>query len=749
MKLSQFEPQVNKNVINAKVTLPSDSAAYGGIQSGADSLNKSIGSAAGVYEKAWLKSQNDKVIDATNDYQQRVNSLLNDENNGLFTMQGKNAEGIQSTYQNQEEAIRQEIIKQYGLDNNYTTNAFKNQIQSSVTSTLNSIDKYQRAQLINYKNDQLTQMGRNYVNTLATDPNNFLATTKSYKEQMAAIGGSMNMDQISVENMLYNNTSASVKATLDQMTTTGRYDEAKKLAQTAGAMGYLDKNTEKKLTDALTSKSIQKSSKASFGSWAESSGIDFTKMTPDEIVIAYRKNNPFEVPGAVGIKSGNATLDQYDADILEAQKKYGWSDETTRIFKSMGVQESTMNMNATHDDGDGDPTIGVYQFKSATASQYGLNPSERNNPHKSIAAAAAMFDDNRKTFGSDERGMLAHNGGASEQGIRNAIANNYNRDVMQRYSEMYSNSALSKDEIEKLKEEADSSLKAEAVKFKQAQQQSISNATIELNKTLVQMDDAGATPYQKEEYVKSALESNPLLANSASGVSILGSAVNQRQSYDNAQKKLENRRKGLNDDGTLLGDTFKAVLGEIGRNISTPEQLNSAIETLSKNGMYMTPKQLDELNTAYQGYASGKGAYAVKLDMSDEQVAAITGLETKVISKSRGILDQMIRSDIATYQMNNDGARPSPDVIANFYRSATTKEQVGPVQKGWFTNDVPMGSPAGLKALNILNVDTTYDNAGVQVTDYEGNVYYIPSADWEDVYEQRKPLSDYISIRKG
>lgn len=66
----------------------------------------------------------------------------------------------------------------------------------------------------------------------------------------------------------------------------------------------------------------------------------------------------------------------------KAQKETGLSDEQIRNLKAMCMQESTFNSEAYHDDNDGDPTLGPFQFKSDTGLSVGLDPADRKDPEK-------------------------------------------------------------------------------------------------------------------------------------------------------------------------------------------------------------------------------------------------------------------------------------------------------------------------------------------------------------------------------
>lgn len=84
MKLTQYEPSVNKNIEQAKMNAVTNIQAYGGTGSEWNDLGKAVNMIYAEKEKEWLRGENNKVIDATNEYNRRVNSLLYDENEGLL-----------------------------------------------------------------------------------------------------------------------------------------------------------------------------------------------------------------------------------------------------------------------------------------------------------------------------------------------------------------------------------------------------------------------------------------------------------------------------------------------------------------------------------------------------------------------------------------------------------------------------------------------------------------------------------------
>ena len=129
MKLTQYDSTINRNLSNAKINPITDPNAYGANVTGTEALGNALGQVIDARTKAWMKDQNDRVVDATNEYNRQINSLLYDEKNGLTnTMQGKNAEGLQAAYQQNEEKIRQQIMRQYGISSEYANRAFRNPV---------------------------------------------------------------------------------------------------------------------------------------------------------------------------------------------------------------------------------------------------------------------------------------------------------------------------------------------------------------------------------------------------------------------------------------------------------------------------------------------------------------------------------------------------------------------------------------------------------------------------------------------
>lgn len=200
MKLSQYDPQINRNILQGRVQAVDNRAAWGGDQSGQAALGQAMGNVSVALNQQWMKDQNDRVFDALNEYEQQKNTVLYDEKNGLFnTMQGKNAEGLQAAFQAQESKIRQDIIAKYKLGSNYAMSAFRKQVEPSYTSTLRSIDGRQRSELEKYTANQDTIDFDNTVNQMVSDPSNTGALAVSYLQRATARVAGLGQDEAAQE----------------------------------------------------------------------------------------------------------------------------------------------------------------------------------------------------------------------------------------------------------------------------------------------------------------------------------------------------------------------------------------------------------------------------------------------------------------------------------------------------------------------------------------------------------------------
>ena len=171
MKLSQYDPQINRNILQGHVQAADNRAAWGGDQTGTAALGQALGNVSVTLNRAFQQKTYDDVQDAMNEYNARIHSLMNDENTGLrYTMQGKAAEGMQAAYEESERKIRDEVMQKYKINNNTAFRLFEKSVEPARLSTQKNIDSLQRVGKEQYANNQITTDTTNTLNIIAQDP---------------------------------------------------------------------------------------------------------------------------------------------------------------------------------------------------------------------------------------------------------------------------------------------------------------------------------------------------------------------------------------------------------------------------------------------------------------------------------------------------------------------------------------------------------------------------------------------------
>ena len=102
-----YERVVELNTSQARTNVNITPTAYGVDQSGMSNLNKAIGTVASNIQQMEEEKLAIEVTDATNQYNMKVNDVLHNPENGLFNLEGKNAEGALSAFQVKEKEFIQ------------------------------------------------------------------------------------------------------------------------------------------------------------------------------------------------------------------------------------------------------------------------------------------------------------------------------------------------------------------------------------------------------------------------------------------------------------------------------------------------------------------------------------------------------------------------------------------------------------------------------------------------------------------
>lgn len=714
MKLTQFEPQVNLNIEQAKMQVSRDLNAYGGNTQGLSAMGKAIGAAGDIYFKEWQKKQNNDVIDALNEYNRRVDVLMNDENNGLrVTMQGKNAEGIEAAYKEEEEKIYHDIAEKYKLNTDYAYTAFSQKRETAVTDSLANINKYQREQADAYAGWQLSELAQNTQNKILTNPGQLSEEMDNWLSLSGAIFAGRGLDEAGISAKQREAMSTMATNTLTSLALTNEYTAGKSAVEYFRRHGT-DEATLKKFSEIFETKKMAKSVKQSISEYVKTNNLNLTTTDFEEFYPGYKKANPYSFSGSdvKGFSTGNATYDQYDECFEKAKEAYGLSDHEVRILKSMVFQESSWNPNAYHDDNDGDPTLGLAQFKSDTARSAGLDPADRTDPEKSIMAMAKHYKDNLAYHGgSDELAILSHNGGAG--GTEAARANNYLTNVNEKYNILYGTNwnqgekAYSPEEIEQLEEEQKKAAKKEFLEIQKAQQAQIAGAINDASNAFSSM----GTAYEKESYLKTMMAGNPLLASSFEGQALMRNIKAQQMQASGGGK-------------TGSGGVCKRLISLIGTSILAEKDLQEGLAKLNDEGYALSDAEMAAVHSAWTDYKNGSKQYSIELP-DKGRLSAYTGVEEKEFDN---VTMGLIRQGIYEWNNNVNGDNPNmvpanQDVVMRIANKIVTRNNI-------YHKDAPMWGIFGGKDVDYSVSKAQTTRAGIKDMQAYGNgMWQIESND--------------------
>lgn len=705
MKLTQFEPQVNLNIQQAKTQVARDLNAYGGDTQGLSAMGKAIGAAGDIYFKEWQKKQNDNVIDALNEYNRRVDVLMNDENNGLrVTMQGKNAEGIEAAYKEEEEKIYHDIAEKYKLNTDYADTAFSQKRETAVTDSLANINKYQREQADVYAGWQLSELAQNTQNKILANPGRLSEEMDNWISLSGAIFAGRGLDEAGISAKQREAMSTMATNTLTSLALTNEYTAGKSAVEYFRRHG-MDEATLKKFSEIFEAKNMAKKEKQSISEWVKGNNQNLTTTDFDTWYKEYAKNNPYSFSGSdvKGFSTGNATYDQYDEYFEKAKEKHNLSDHEVRILKAMVFQESSWDPNAFHDDKDGDPTLGLAQFKSDTARSAGLDPADRTDPEKSIMAMAKHYKDNLAYHGgSDELAILSHNGGAG--GTEAARANNYLNNVNEKYNILYGTNwdqgekGYSPEEIEQLEEERKEAAKKEFLEIQKAQRSQIANAINDANNAFSSM----GTAYEKESYLKTMMAGNPLLASSFEGQALMRNIKAQQMQESGAGK--------IGSSGAC-----KRFISLIGTSILTEKDFKEGLANLNNGGYALSDAEMAAVYSAWTDYKNGSKQFSIELP-DKGRLSAYTGVDEKEFDD---VTMGLIRQGIYEWNNNVNGDNPNmvpanQDVVMRIASKIVTRNNI-------YHKDAPMWGIFGGKAVDYSISKAQMERAGIRDMQAYGN----------------------------
>ena len=731
MQLSQFNADVHKNLSQAKVNPITDPNAFGGNTMGLEAMNKTLGIVIDQEQKRWMKDQNDRVIDATNDYQRKINSLLYDEKEGLTNvMQGKNAEGLQEAYRQNEEKIRNEIMKQYGVTSDYAREAFHKEVETSVTSHLGTIDKYQRQELLKYASNQMTEMNENSINTIIRNPDSFGSVYENMETTSRAIMAGTGMDEKAIDIKQREILDHTAQTVLASLAASNDYERGNKLIRQLREKGG-NEAVLKKYETLFTGKRIAKTTKENAGTWLDKNP-EMLGKTKEEVWEAYRKENPLQLPA----QSNETALGRIGGKIA---KELGWDP-------SWGFAI------AAHESGRGESAPGNNYFGykwDGEGEWQELNTWERDENGKAYSTTAKF-----KKYATPEESAMSYvnwiktNCTPEEiKGVKSAAdvvhimkKHGYFTDHEETYAasatelaKEYTAPAPMSDEEKAALEDTERnsflSVFGERVQAKKAKEAQMIN---DMQVQLMDMEENGKSVEDIYEFIKERGIENPERLESGAYRSMRLSAMHtmNQQKSNGGFGKAEAQNKA-----------FAGIKASIGTDIMSKEDLDRTLKELETRGYGFSPAQIIELTQELQKAKAGEGPYSVKIHDTETEVMEMTGMEKPDIQKYYGEAKKIVMQEAFAFK-NKNGREPNSFERKGMWIKAYTQQKIGP-DYGFFGMSSNETSPAELMKLGIKSVAYTYDDKGIDAEDYYGRHHYIPAEDWEKVKNQEVNIEDY------
>lgn len=731
MKLTQYDSTINRNLSNAKINPITDPNAYGANVTGTEALGNALGQVIDARTKAWMKDQNDKVVDATNEYNRQINSLLYDEKNGLTnTMQGKNAEGLQAAYQQNEEKIRQQIMRQYGISSEYANRAFCNQVETSITSNLDSIDKFQRKEFLSYASNQMTEMNENAINSIVRSPDSFESVYGNMETTSRAIMAGIGMDEKSIDikqRAILNHTAETVLSTL---AASNDYERGNTLIGQLRARGG-NEVILKKYETLFTGKKVAKTTKDSAETWLNNHP-EMMGKSKEEVWEAYRKENPLQLPA----QSNETALGRIGDTIA---KELGWDP-------SWGFAI------AAHESGRGESAPGnnYFGYKWDGEGEYQeLNTWERDENGNAYSTTAKF-----KKYATPEESAMSYvnwiktyctpeeiKGVKSPADVVHIMKKHgYFTDHEESYAasatelaKEYSAPAPMSDEEKAALEETERnsffSVLGEHLQAKKAKETEMMN---NMQIQLMDMTENGTSNEDMYEFIKSKGVENPELLNNGSYRSLRLSAL---------KAVTQEKSHGGFGGAEAQNKAFAGIKASIGTDIMNDDDLNKTLKELEQRGYGFTPAQIVELSQELTKAQAGEGKYSVKIDDTETDVMDMTGLAKPDIQKNYAEAKKIVMQEAFDFK-SKTGREPNQFERKGMWIKALTEQKVGP-DYGFFGMSTPEASPAQLMELGIKSVSYTYDDKGIDAVDYYGRHHYIPAEDWEKVKKNEVNIEDY------
>lgn len=740
MKLTQYEPSVNKNIEQAKMNAVTNIQAYGGTGSEWNDLGKAVNMIYAEKEKEWLRGENNKVIDATNEYNRRVNSLLYDENEGLLqTMQGKQAEQVEAIYGEKENEIRQKVIKDFGIGSQYASDAFRKQVENDITAQKLIIDKYQRGEKLKYAGNQIDAINANVVDKVAKDPDLFNIVYDGAVQQKTAIRASLGMDELAIaeaERKELNELAKTVLSTaLDTENTKQGLAAIKQLRERKA-----DESILKKYEKIFLDKETEKTTKAQSGDFLDENP-KYLNGTGEDAWAAYKKEHPLVTGTYADTPCGR--IGKYIAERLGFDPSLGFA---------VASHESDHGKSAPRNNYFGIKWDGKGEYQELLTTERDADGNEY-----STMAKFKVYNSPEESAEDFVQWMLDHTTEEERKNVKSAAdlarlmkKHGYYTDKEDRYVASVSsiaphyndpNDDISEEERAALEEKRKNAFMVQFQEKVRERQQHLANLYGEIDKQVTNLIDQGYGPSDIYQYLQTKKEEYPELEDSPQFRSCLRTA---KQNADREERGMARANEAENEKGV------EEIINLIGYDIVNKGMLDHAIKVAQeKEGYSFSQRQINEMYNALNEYDIGNPKYHMPLDK--KEIAAYAQVkESEISNMTMG----MIRREIVERSKNADGPLSHDEQLRVAEEILCQKKMTEKKGSWWHEHtggligdkgkDVT-ASEADLARMRITKIGQYSDSRMLQVSFDDGSETWMTPEQFEELKQGRILRSDIIA----
>lgn len=744
MKLTQYEPSVNKNIEQAKMNAVTNIQAYGGTGSEWNDLGKAVNMIYAEKEKEWLRGENNKVIDATNEYNRRVNSLLYDENEGLLqTMQGKQAEQVEAIYGEKENEIRQKIVKDFGIGSQYASDAFRKQVENDITAQKLIIDKYQRGEKLKYAGNQIDAINADLESKIAKDPDLFNIVYDGGVQQKRAIRASLSMDELAIAEAERKELDELAKTVLSTALATENTKQGlaaiKQLRERKA-----DESILKKYEKIFLDKETEKTTKAQSGDFLDENP-KLLNGTGEEAYKEYAKKYPLVAGTYADTPCGR--IGKYIGERLGFDPSWGFA--IASFESGHGKSAPRNNYFGIKWDGKGE-----YQELPTTE-------CDADGNKKSVMAKFKVYNSPEESAEDYVQWMLNHTTEEERKNVKSAAdlarlmkKHGYYTDKEKRYVDGVSsiaphyndpNDDISEEERAALEEKRKDAFRVQFQEKVRERQQHLANLYDEIDKQVTELIQQGYSQSAIYQYLQTKKEEYPELEDSPQFRSCLCTA---KQNADREARGMARANEAENEKGV------EEITNLIGYDIVNKGMLDHAIEVAQEKGGYsFSQRQINKMYSALNEFDVGNPKYHMPLDK--KEIAAYTQVKESEISN---MVMGMIRRTIAERSGNADGPLSHDDQLRIAEEILCQQKMTEKPGSWWYehTNgwigdkgeDVT-ASEADLAHMGITKIGHYSDSRMLQVSFEDGRETWMTPEQFEELKQGRILKSDIIAENRA